>query len=463
MPRDGSGIYSYPPGTEGVPDTTIESAKYNGYIADVRTDLNLPRPIIAGGTGATSATAARVALDAAVAMATVTNYDSHPWETGSFWSALGTTAAPTAGTYSGTAVVPNHDPNYVTLVARAANSGPTYTREKYAGTWGAWARADQASIDLTNTKVNRAGDTMSGALTINAGLSVNGAVSVQRSDIPANGLIYFGAANTAYIHWDNSAFVLNGGPVGLTAEGTAGNHAVTKNYIDGGLSNRVLKAGDTMTGPLNVVGIGAFAGINMGSATTGGPGYLYWSGDPGIRINYNDAANEFYVGRSINTAGIVTMTGFHCPSLVGFGLGSIAFSGAANWGLAIHNTNTQNGAAFANFGAGGTATIGAITNNNNTGVLYATTSDARLKEDYRPIDTGIIDRLAVHDFKWRDRDARGHGVIAQEAVEVYPQAVAPPDGTRDVWMLDYSRFVPLLLAAVQELRAEVAALKAGRS
>jgi len=55
MPRDGSGIYTRPPGTNAVPDTTIESSKYNGNVADVETDLNAPRPIIAGGTGANNA------------------------------------------------------------------------------------------------------------------------------------------------------------------------------------------------------------------------------------------------------------------------------------------------------------------------------------------------------------------------------------------------------------------------
>jgi len=55
MPRDGSGIYTRPPGTNAVADTTIESTKYNANVADVETDLNAPRPIIAGGTGANNA------------------------------------------------------------------------------------------------------------------------------------------------------------------------------------------------------------------------------------------------------------------------------------------------------------------------------------------------------------------------------------------------------------------------
>ena len=62
MPRDGSGIYTTPVGTTAVPDTTIESAKYNNNVADVAADLNAPRPIVAGGTGANNAVDAAINL-----------------------------------------------------------------------------------------------------------------------------------------------------------------------------------------------------------------------------------------------------------------------------------------------------------------------------------------------------------------------------------------------------------------
>ena len=62
MPRDGSGVYSLPAGTTASPNTTIESAKYNAFGADLVTDLNAARPITAGGTGAVSAALARTAL-----------------------------------------------------------------------------------------------------------------------------------------------------------------------------------------------------------------------------------------------------------------------------------------------------------------------------------------------------------------------------------------------------------------
>lgn len=62
MPRNGSGVMSKPAGTTAVPNTTIESAKYNATIDDIIQDLNNARPITSGGTGATSVAAAQTAL-----------------------------------------------------------------------------------------------------------------------------------------------------------------------------------------------------------------------------------------------------------------------------------------------------------------------------------------------------------------------------------------------------------------
>lgn len=58
MPRT-NGVYSPPAGTKGVSNTTIRSAPYNALVDDLTADANAARPISAGGTGATSATAAR--------------------------------------------------------------------------------------------------------------------------------------------------------------------------------------------------------------------------------------------------------------------------------------------------------------------------------------------------------------------------------------------------------------------
>lgn len=74
--RDGNGVYSKPAGIDASPDTTIESADWNSFTADVEQDLNTPRPIIAGGTGAATAVGGADALStqgANIASATTTN------------------------------------------------------------------------------------------------------------------------------------------------------------------------------------------------------------------------------------------------------------------------------------------------------------------------------------------------------------------------------------------------------
>jgi hypothetical protein len=101
--------------------------------------------------------------------------------------------------------------------------------------------------------------------------------------------------------------------------------------------------------------------------------------------------------------------------------------------------------------------------------IYNTTSDRRLKGDLAPFDSGaILDRLDVGSFFWKSSGARGYGVIAQDAIQVFPLAVSKgspddvdPDSPDFVpYAVDYSKFVPVLLAEVKSLRARVAALEA---
>ena len=55
-------MYSRPAGTTAVSGASISSTAYNAFVTDLETDLNLARPIVAGGTGATTAAGARTAL-----------------------------------------------------------------------------------------------------------------------------------------------------------------------------------------------------------------------------------------------------------------------------------------------------------------------------------------------------------------------------------------------------------------
>lgn len=89
MPRDGSNVYSTPPGTAAVSGTSISSSAFNQLISDIAADLNTPRPISAGGTGATSPETAIEALGAAPA-----NSRLVPWDAGDIKPTRRKTAAP---------------------------------------------------------------------------------------------------------------------------------------------------------------------------------------------------------------------------------------------------------------------------------------------------------------------------------------------------------------------------------
>jgi len=62
MPRNGAGVYSLPAGYAATSNATATASQHNDPLEDIEADANAARPISAGGTGATSASAARTAL-----------------------------------------------------------------------------------------------------------------------------------------------------------------------------------------------------------------------------------------------------------------------------------------------------------------------------------------------------------------------------------------------------------------
>lgn len=63
MPRNAGGTYSLPAGYTAVDGVTAEASSHNLPLEDIRDDLNTVRPVLYGGTGASTAAAARTALD----------------------------------------------------------------------------------------------------------------------------------------------------------------------------------------------------------------------------------------------------------------------------------------------------------------------------------------------------------------------------------------------------------------
>jgi len=66
MARNGSGVYSLPAGSTITNGDTSDATDLNTPLADLESDANVARPVVAGGTGATSESAARTALGLAI-------------------------------------------------------------------------------------------------------------------------------------------------------------------------------------------------------------------------------------------------------------------------------------------------------------------------------------------------------------------------------------------------------------
>ena len=131
-------------------------------------------------------------------------------------------------------------------------------------------------------------------------------------------------------------------------------------------------------------------------------------------------------------------------------------------GLAVVDTGNTSGRDYATFISNG-ATCGSISRVGTTSaVLYNTSSDARLKHGIidAPEASSLIDAIQVRSFKWNaDNSEQRYGFIAQELLEVAPEAVSVPKDPEDTMGVDYSKLVPMLVKELQSVRARLAQLE----
>jgi hypothetical protein len=91
---------------------------------------------------------------------------------------------------------------------------------------------------------------------------------------------------------------------------------------------------------------------------------------------------------------------------------------------------------------------------------YNVTSDYRLKQDFKPFNgLDLVSKIKVYDYEWKDGNKRMNGVIAHELQEVVPYAVTGKKDAKEMQSVDYSKLVPILVKAIQELKAEIEILK----
>jgi hypothetical protein len=136
--------------------------------------------------------------------------------------------------------------------------------------------------------------------------------------------------------------------------------------------------------------------------------------------------------------------------------------GGTRHGITLHPAaDTTNAIDFLN--AAGTR-IGSITQN-TTATAFNTSSDRRVKENITEAREGLqkLLQLPVRDFSFRKDPSHTivTGFIAQEVEQVFPEAVTtngdngkvPLKDENNIWQVDYGRVTPLIVKAVQDLKA----------
>lgn len=146
--------------------------------------------------------------------------------------------------------------------------------------------------------------------------------------------------------------------------------------------------------------------------------------------------------------------GFNLRTGTGSNSMNIAKEGIPSNGNRYISFGHMNTGSFTEIGRIEAASAGA-------GVAYSTASDMRLKNDNGLYLSGLstIKNIKIHNYTWKESTSKDVGVFAQELFKIYPTAVSvgdeadesDPSKIEKRWQVDYSKLVPVLVAATQEL------------
>ena len=109
--------------------------------------------------------------------------------------------------------------------------------------------------------------------------------------------------------------------------------------------------------------------------------------------------------------------------------------------------------------------VGSITVTTSA-TAFNTSSDYRLKTDFKDYNgLNLINSIKTYDYAWVIDNTRAYGVKAHELSKVIPNAVfgekdeINEDGSVKSQAVDYSKLVPILIKAIQELNAKITELE----
>jgi hypothetical protein len=318
------------------------------------------------------------------------------------------------------------------------------------------------------SRVAKAGDTMTGPLFVGASTgpqaNLNGSASYAYSGYYRNG---------------NARWTIQGVDPGETG-GNVGSDLFFNRYTDAGVfvdsPFRVRRSDGRLivetTDPFLNFNNTASSGVHASGILFLRNGNTRWqiqatrndnegggnTGSDMVFARYNDAGTFLDVPLLITRQTGIISLGFGANGAGGIGGGQVYMrGGVSNPGVVFQQGNLNELDYFSVFYNASVSVAGSIgINTNNTSTFYNTTSDVRLKTDIEPFTQGreILDQIEIKRFNWRESGAEDVGIIAQDAHAAYPNAIIPGTGEPGderfmPWQVDNSKYVPLLIEALQ--------------
>lgn len=376
-------------------------------------------------------------------------------------------------------------------------SSPNYPLTTYSSTSGSQFIASFGKGLASNEYV---------AIGLSGFVASNGAtkagIALKRTNVYGTGELHFLNNNTL----DNSDATLSDSKMVIDSSGRVG---IGISSITANANADDLQIGD---------GTGGNRGLTITAQNNSGAAIYFGDGDDtdigSIRYDNSNNSMKFFTNTTeamrILSGGTILI-----GTTTGGGVGGLTITPNNSNGAAslFFNRNSTTGNSFVQDFLNGGTSVGYIAYN-NTSVTYSTSSDYRLKENVVAM-TGALDRVdALKPSRFNfiaDPNKTVDGFLAHEVAEVVPEAISgekdameeyevtPAEyetviiqeaveatydeegneltpaqeaiteqrlvseavmGTRPVYQgIDQSKLVPLLVGAIQELRAEIEALK----
>jgi hypothetical protein len=274
----------------------------------------------------------------------------------------------------------------------------------------------------------------------------------------------FGNDNDLDIYWDGSNSYIENNNEHLIIVNNENDHDIYLKSDNGagGTTNYITLDGSSAT---TIHQRPAFFGTSFTSATT--TLHVSASGVNGILID-EDGANNDISSRLLFREQNSTIALYNTGDTFSFRTGATvnSTSGTERFQVNTNGARVVDGALGVDLSP--STTDGRIDAAND--VVAFSTSDKRLKENIKPLDSALDKVLQINgvSFDWKElteeekktiHGNEGHdvGVIAQEVEKVLPEVVTTRDSGYKA--VKYEKLVPLLIESIKELKKEIEELK----